>query len=243
MADMDSGQKHTYTSQIVAYVHESLRSGLYSPGMQLTEQMLADALGASRAPIREALQTLANEGLVTSFPYKGRVIRKMSIPEILDNAYLVGVIEGALAIRALPYQTDDDFARMEKVVAEMEVVAMQSRDMLQMENLADEFHQLLCGRRHLADFTYSTRRICRNVSRILYYKYWKRIFTLEQRARRHRFLLDGLLTRDSMYIDAIIRRHQMEVGEGICRQIRNDMPLAFATAQCPQADAAGGGAK
>lgn len=222
-------EKHTFTKQVIEFVLDSLRNGLFKPGMPITEQMLVDALGASRAPIREALQTLTNEGLISSYPYKGRVIRQMDKAEILDNAYLVGVIEGALATRALPYQTEDDFHQMEKLVRDMETAASQGDSIKEMECLADEFHQLLCGRRHLAEFTYTTRKICRNVSRILYYNFWKRIFTLEQRARRHRFVLEALRTGDVFYIDAVVRRHQLEVGEGICRLMECDALAALNT--------------
>lgn len=217
-----SAHRHTYTRQIIDYVHKSLREGNLKPGLPLTEQMLVDALGASRAPIREALQALTNEGLITTYPYKGRIIREMTPEEILDNAYLVGAIEGALVTRALPYLAEEDFNTLHKLVDDMENAARQGGNIAEMECLANDFHHILCGKRSLASFTQYTRRLCRDVSRILYYKYWKNIFTLEQRASRHKFVLNAVLTKDIVYIDAIVRRHQMEVGEGICRLMKEE---------------------
>lgn len=209
--------KHTFTRQVIDHVRDALRQGIFKPGSPITEQMLADALGASRAPIREALQTLANEGIICSYPYRGRVIREMSPQEILDNAYLVGVIEGALAVRALPHLTAVEFDRLEALVGAMERAARTGSAIDEIERLGSEFHQLLCGGGHLGGFALHTRKICKDISRLLYYRYWREIFSLTERARRHRFLLDAVRTGDTLYIDAVFRRHHMEVGEGICR--------------------------
>lgn len=213
---MEDQARQTFTRQVIDYVRNGLRQGIFKPGSPITEQMLADALGASRAPIREALQTLTNEGIICSYAYRGRVIREMTPQEILDNAYLVGVMEGALATRALPYLTATEFDRLEALVRGMDAAA-RSGSIDEMERLGSEFHQLLCGAGHLAGFALHTRKICKDISRLLYYRYWREIFTLEERARRHRHLLEAVRSGDGLYIEAVFRRHQMEVGEGICR--------------------------
>lgn len=214
---MKEQARHTFTRQVIEYVRDALRRGTFKPGSPITEQMLADALGASRAPIREALQTLTDEGIICSYPYRGRVIREMTPQEILDNAYLVGVIEGALATRALPYFTAREFDMLDGLLDGMERAARTGGGIDEMERLGSEFHQLLCGGGHLAGFALHTRKICKDISRLLYYRYWREIFSLEERARRHRFLLEAVRTGDTLYIDAVFRRHHMEVGEGICR--------------------------
>lgn len=221
---MEENVRHTFTRQVIDHVRDALRQGVFTPGSPITEQMLADALGASRAPIREALQTLTNEGIICSYPYRGRVIREMTPQEILDNAYLVGVIEGALAVRALPHLTAVEFDRLEALVSAMERAARAGGGIDEIERLGSEFHQLLCGGGHLAGFALHTRKICKDISRLLYYRCWREIFSLAERARRHRFLLEAVRTGDTLYIDAVFRRHHMEVGEGICRLLAAERP-------------------
>lgn len=220
---VEENGRHTFTQQVIDYVRDALRQGIFKPGSPITEQMLADALGASRAPIREALQTLTNEGVICSYPYRGRVIREMNPQEILDTAYLVGVIEGALAVRALPHLTAVEFDRLEALVGAMERAARTGSGIDEIERLGSEFHQLLCGGGHLAGFALHTRKICKDISRLLYYRYWREIFSLAERARRHRFLLEAVRTGDVLYIDAVFRRHHMEVGEGICRMLAAEL--------------------
>lgn len=239
---MEDQARQTFTRQVIDYVRNGLRQGVFQPGSPITEQMLADALGASRAPIREALQTLTNEGIICSYPYRGRVIREMTPQEILDNAYLVGVMEGALATRALPYLTATEFDRLENLVSAMERAA-HGGGIDEMERLGSEFHQLLCGAGHLAGFALHTRKICKDISRLLYYRYWREIFSLEERAHRHRLLLEAVRSGDGLYIEAAFRRHQMEVGEGICRLLAagQSAPDAGRAGEAGPAHAAGAG--
>lgn len=77
---------------------ESLRialiDGTFLPGRPLTEREAGKFLGMSRSPIRTALQTLANEGLLIYEPNRGYRIRKVST-ETVEEAYLVrGALEG-----------------------------------------------------------------------------------------------------------------------------------------------------
>lgn len=214
---MEAQNRHTFTRQVTDYVRNSLRQGGLKPGSPVTEQMLADALGVSRAPIREAFQVLTNEGIICSYPYRGRVIREMTPAEIIDNSYIVGVVEGALTTRALPHLTAAEFERLEALVDGMERIACANGSIDALEQLGNEFHLLLCGDRHMGGFALQARTMCKNISRLLYYRYWREVFSLTERARRHRALLDAVRTGDVFYIDAVSRRHQMEVGEGICR--------------------------
>lgn len=241
---MKEQARQTFTRQVIDYVRNGLRQGIFKPGSPITEQMLADALGASRAPIREALQTLTNEGIICAYAYRGRVIREMTPQEILDNAYLVGVMEGALVTRALPCLTAKEFDRLEALVGDMDAAA-RNGSIDEMERLGSEFHQLLCGAGHLAGFALHTRKICKDISRLLYYRYWREIFTLEERARRHRHLLEAVRSGDGLYIEAVFRRHQMEVGEGICRLLAAEQQArenACAGQPAAGAAAAGGAA-
>jgi DNA-binding GntR family transcriptional regulator len=104
-------------------VHEHLReeiiSGRLTPGTELQEVGLADALGVSRGPIREALGRLAAEGLVTVRPRRGAVVRALSTEEFLE-AYQVREALEVMAVRlALPRLTAGHVAAMQRQIEEM----------------------------------------------------------------------------------------------------------------------------
>ena len=221
-------QKKTCTQQVIDHIRDALRNETFKPGDSITEQMLADQLGASRAPIREALQQLTTEGLITTYPYRGRVIRSMTPQDILDNAYIIGTLEGALAVMALKYHTKADYDRMHEIVDEMFVLAEDENNLLAFEPLGSDFHNIVSGSRHMQSFTQIARQGCHNVAHLLYFRYWKHLFPLKKRAARHKTVLDALLTGDIQYIESIMRRHQIEVAEGICRQLKEEQAASTA---------------
>ena len=69
-----------------AYKHlrDAILSGLLAPGKRVSEPAIAEQLGLSRTPIREALQYLAKEGLVEMVPNKGARVRQLALKEIKE---------------------------------------------------------------------------------------------------------------------------------------------------------------
>ncbi len=69
-------------------VAERLRSAIVTgklrPGDSLTETALAVQLNVSRAPIREAIQDLENDGLVETVPYKGKRVKPLTVREVVE---------------------------------------------------------------------------------------------------------------------------------------------------------------
>lgn len=73
-----------------------------SPGTHLVETALAESLGVSRGPVREALKALDREGLVVISPHKGAVVAEWSLQDLLD-AYEV---RSLLELRAVELTTE-----------------------------------------------------------------------------------------------------------------------------------------
>ena len=75
-------KKQTYSTVVADYIKRQIQQGELLPGQAIKEVALAEHLGISRAPVREALESLVQEGLVTSEPQKGKRVRLMSPEEI-----------------------------------------------------------------------------------------------------------------------------------------------------------------
>ena len=65
-------------------LRESILTGRLKPGQRLMEIQLAEGLGVSRTPVREAIRKLELEDLVVMLPRKGAYVTNMSLKEILD---------------------------------------------------------------------------------------------------------------------------------------------------------------
>jgi len=72
------------TDQVKGVLKKIILNGELKPGDRLNEVQVSEALGISRSPVREAIQSLANEGLVVLIPRKGALIRKLTAKEIED---------------------------------------------------------------------------------------------------------------------------------------------------------------
>ena len=93
-------------------LREAILSGVLKPGQRLDQNEIAEALNVSRSPVREALRTLAAEGLVQILPHRGAIVAELS-PEELEEIYAIrAVLEGMAARLAVPNM---DLARLEEL--------------------------------------------------------------------------------------------------------------------------------
>ncbi len=84
----------TLAEQATEKLRKALLSGTFPTRQNLTERVAAEHLGISRTPVRSALATLANEGLLTYQPQRGYQIREFSPKSILDAYQVRAVLEG-----------------------------------------------------------------------------------------------------------------------------------------------------
>src|SRR5215475_10881674 len=80
-------------------IREMILQGKLSAGQRVAEAPLAERLGMSRTPVRQALPVLAQEGLLVEHGTRGYVVKTISTADILDAIDLRGVMEGLAARR------------------------------------------------------------------------------------------------------------------------------------------------
>lgn len=86
------------SAKVVRAVIRGLHEGSYVPGQRLAEPELMERFGISRSTARESIRRMESEGIVDVLPYRGAVIRRLSIEEAID-ALLVMEISVGLAAR------------------------------------------------------------------------------------------------------------------------------------------------
>ncbi|MDB5531797.1 MAG: Transcriptional regulator, GntR family [Hyphomicrobiales bacterium] len=84
-------------SQAVMQIREMILQGRLQPGERLAEAGVADMLGLSRTPVRQALPVLAEEGLLVLAGARGYSVRAFTTLEILEAVEVRGVLEGMAA--------------------------------------------------------------------------------------------------------------------------------------------------
>ncbi|HYF53816.1 MAG TPA: GntR family transcriptional regulator [Salinarimonas sp.] len=111
-------QHRTMAAAAAAALRERILSGALPGGTQLRQDALADELGVSRIPIREALVQLEAEGLVRIVPHRGAVVSELSAEEVEELFELRAQLEPALLRRSAPRLTAGDHAALDAILAE-----------------------------------------------------------------------------------------------------------------------------
>ncbi len=100
-------------------LREAILRGQLKPGERLDQNEIAEFLNVSRSPVREALRTLAAEGLVTVYPHRSAVVAELSLEEFEDISKIRVVLEGMAARDAAPTMDEERLALIKGVLDEL----------------------------------------------------------------------------------------------------------------------------
>ena len=108
-------------------VTERLRSmiagGVLSPGSWVDEQKLAEELGVSRTPFREAIRILASEGLLRIEPRRGCYVTELTEKDLDEIFPLMAMLEGRCAYEAAERASDAQLQSLENIHNKLKVYA------------------------------------------------------------------------------------------------------------------------
>jgi DNA-binding GntR family transcriptional regulator len=111
------GEAHSpLHDQVVTELRQAILSGRLKPGERLVEGRLADEMGVSRNPVREAIRVLASEGLVEVTARRGAAVATMSEQEARETIELRALLEGQNARLAARRQDKQIIKRIEAIL-------------------------------------------------------------------------------------------------------------------------------
>lgn len=113
----------TLQQRVYDHLRAEILEGRLEPGAELIEVALAEQLGVSRGPLREAIGRLAAEGLVTVSPRRGAVVRSLSKEEFLELYQVREALERKAVELAVHRLTDQQFEELAALNDEMEAHA------------------------------------------------------------------------------------------------------------------------
>lgn len=125
--DSDVSQGQAAYRQLLA----DIRSGTLAQGARLRETELAERLGTSRTPVREAIRQLEADGLVVHLPRLGATIRSLDYAEVMELYEMRAVLEGTAARLAARAASDIELAELAALNADLAAAApgVESQDL------------------------------------------------------------------------------------------------------------------
>lgn len=134
--------KKTLREQIVDVLRQRILRGELKPGERIIESEVAETFQVSRAPIREALRQLEEEGMVLYAPHKGCEVKTLSFQDIQDS-YLIRSTLEVLAVRVCSGKlTDQGRQGLLQAIADMRQAA-RSKDLSIITETDERFHGII----------------------------------------------------------------------------------------------------
>lgn len=197
-----------------------IRQGTIRPGDRLLEVELAQRLGISRTPVREAIRLLEADGLVIHLPRQGATMRSLDAGEVTELYEMRGVLEGTAARLAARAASEVEVQDLAAINAEM-VAAL--GDPARLYDLNRQFHAALLA---AARNRFLARAIEGMQKTLLILG--PTTLAEEPRAsaapREHEAVLDALRRRDESGAEAAMRQHVAAAHATRLRQFRNRPP-------------------
>ena len=199
-------------------VLDAIRTGILAgeiqPGTHLLEADMAERMGVSRAPVREAIRQLEQEGLVEFFPHRGAVV--VGVPEDeIDAIYeLRALIEQKAIARACARVAEEDLRQLQGYIDRMEN-ALRARDVGEIAEQDLRFHGHIV---ELSGFEL-LRHIWRSLDGLVRVRSYQALdrpgrvakYFMKGSIESHSVLLEALRDRDAERAAAAVREHILEV--------------------------------
>ena len=132
--------------KVTDWVYEELKAAIVelrlAPGQPLREGTLAEQLGVSKTPIREALTRLEQDGLVETMSFKGAVVTAYSRQDLIELYELRELLENAAARAAAESMSEQDRARLDQICVESRKLK-KGQDGAKLAALISEFDTIL----------------------------------------------------------------------------------------------------
>lgn len=203
----------------IAYdrIQAAIKHAGVEPGDPLSETRLSKALGLSRTPIREALQRLAQEGLLQIIPGRAITVAAPSMQDVLDAVHVRELLEPEvvrLAADSLPAQERE---RLQTLTAEMEQAARAGKRTL-WSQVDIKWHEVLsnaCPNRLLGQMVLEARnRMYNKGSDDHVTDQYLIDGTLE-----HKWVVEAILAHDSPRAEQLMREHIRSVRENMFKRL------------------------
>lgn len=142
---MDRQERNAQFVRALIELRSLILNGTFDAGHRLAETSLADRLGLSRTPLRQAMDRLVDEGLLERIETGGCRVARFTLDDIMDAIELRGVLEGTAARLAAERGIVPDLGvRMNDVLNELDrAVAPEHLNFAEYVRLNAEFHDLL----------------------------------------------------------------------------------------------------
>jgi len=207
--------------QVIDQIINAIAQGNLKPGERIVEVELAKKLGISRGPVREALSTLVQDGILENLPYKGTFVVELNRKEIRDVFTLRALLEEFAVRRIMERDREETARNLWNVYFEL-TERVKSRQLNKIAEVDMKFHETLVL---AADHHHLYRAWTPLKYRVLLYfilTIEKRYETFDEFLELHAELVRAIESGDTERAVREINRHIIQAGENLLLHIPRD---------------------
>ena len=197
--------------KLISDIRNEVSSGILKPGDQLEVTTLAERFGVSRTPIREAIRTLVETGVLETRPRKGSFVRVLSVKQLLDLFQVAAELEGMACRLAALSLTKENVEAIERGLAKCTQAAeVQNNAEYAMANL--DFHTAIHNASGNDWLIEQLRQLQINLNsyRTMPYEIRGR---LNKSTDEHKIICDAIISGDGEHACNLMRDHMMLQGK------------------------------
>lgn len=206
--------------KIFEVIKEKILMGILKPGDPLVEVKLAEELGVSRTPIREALRQLELEGLVYSIPHKGAFVAGVTAQDIEDIYTIRMLLEGLAARWAAQKITKDEEDELTEIITLMELYT-KKKDIPKVMKTDSQFHQLIykASKSKPLEHVLSTFHSYIIRARATSFETPGR---LEEAMEEHKLIFEAIVSRDPDKAEEYMKLHVKNAAKNLIEQKKTE---------------------
>jgi DNA-binding GntR family transcriptional regulator len=199
---------------VVEVLRQQILSGEIKGGQALRQIAIAEDLGVSQIPVREALLQLAAEGLVDFVPHKGAVTLALTAEEIRELSHLRALLETDLLKAAIPNLKPTHLEQAGRILDEFESLLDSGRDTARWSELNFEFHAILYRAANRPASMQLVENLHRKTDRYIRMQLLLSDW-IPQAEREHRQLLEHCRQQNTKVALKLLDDHIQDVGRAI----------------------------
>lgn len=199
-------------------LRENIVNGNLEPGTRLVIKKIAQDLGVSEIPVREAIRMLEAQGLVTMTPHTGAQVSKFNVDDIQEIVAVRGLLEGYAARTAIPFIEGAVLTELNTCLAAMKK-CVEEGNLSEFGSLNRQFHQLIYDQSPI-------KRLNKMISEL-----WdgsertRAVFGIskqrpQESLKEHQGILAAILEGNGDKVERLVREHRRKIGEIIINHLK-----------------------
>ena len=186
-------------------LRDAILTGELAPGERLMEIQLADKLGVSRTPVREAIRKLELEGLAIMLPRRGAIVASITISDLQDVLEVRRVLEGLTIELACKRMNEEELEQLKQGAEAFEKAAREN-DLTEIAKKDEAFHDVIYN-------ASKNNRLIQILNNLREQMYRYRLEYIKDEAKReilieeHRMIVDAIEANDVVLAKKALKKH------------------------------------